>query len=92
MHLYKLLPLALIRVLAILLSLSGFTFGEVGSMRNSNSKVVCCHFSSDGKLLASAGNDKKVEHISFSFYKTLASSIIFLLVECKMEYFLYQLE
>ncbi|QCE05469.1 transcriptional corepressor LEUNIG_HOMOLOG-like isoform X1 [Vigna unguiculata] len=38
----------------------GFTFGEVGSMRNSNSKVVCCHFSSDGKLLASAGNDKKV--------------------------------
>ncbi|PKI43548.1 hypothetical protein CRG98_036040 [Punica granatum] len=25
----------------------------------STSKVVCCHFSSDGKLLASAGHDKK---------------------------------
>ncbi|XP_021896936.1 transcriptional corepressor LEUNIG_HOMOLOG-like, partial [Carica papaya] len=33
----------------------GFSFGEVGSIRKSNSKVICCHFSSDGKLLASAG-------------------------------------
>lgn len=38
----------------------GFTFSEVGSICTSNSKVVCCHFSSDGKLLASAGHDKKV--------------------------------
>ncbi|XP_021907456.1 transcriptional corepressor LEUNIG_HOMOLOG-like, partial [Carica papaya] len=38
----------------------GFSFGEVGSIRKSNSKVICCHFSSDGKLLASAGHDKKV--------------------------------
>ncbi|KAM7259022.1 hypothetical protein ACFE04_014763 [Oxalis oulophora] len=38
----------------------GFTFSEVGSIRKSNSKVVCCHFSTDGKLLASAGHDKKV--------------------------------
>ncbi|KAB1213695.1 Transcriptional corepressor LEUNIG [Morella rubra] len=38
----------------------GFSFTEVGSIRKSNSKVVCCHFSSDGKLLASAGHDKKV--------------------------------
>ncbi|XP_065616007.1 transcriptional corepressor LEUNIG_HOMOLOG [Quercus suber] len=38
----------------------GFSFNEVGSMCKSNSKVVCCHFSSDGKLLASAGHDKKV--------------------------------
>ncbi|XP_048333621.1 transcriptional corepressor LEUNIG_HOMOLOG isoform X1 [Ziziphus jujuba] len=38
----------------------GFSFNEVGSIRKSNSKVVCCHFSSDGKLLASAGHDKKV--------------------------------
>ncbi|KAF3457670.1 hypothetical protein FNV43_RR02328 [Rhamnella rubrinervis] len=37
-----------------------FSFSEVGSIRKSNSKVVCCHFSSDGKLLASAGHDKKV--------------------------------
>ncbi|BAT96279.1 hypothetical protein VIGAN_08319300 [Vigna angularis var. angularis] len=38
----------------------GFSFSEVSSIRKSNSKVVCCHFSSDGKLLASAGHDKKV--------------------------------
>ncbi|KAK2632290.1 hypothetical protein EUGRSUZ_L01754 [Eucalyptus grandis] len=37
-----------------------FSFSEVSSMRESNSKVVCCHFSSDGKYLASAGHDKKV--------------------------------
>ncbi|KAF5741260.1 transcriptional corepressor LEUNIG-like [Tripterygium wilfordii] len=40
-------------------SSKGFTFGEVGCIRTS-SKVTCCHFSSDGKLLASAGHDKKV--------------------------------
>lgn len=38
----------------------GFSFTEVSSIRESNSKVICCHFSSDGKLLASAGHDKKV--------------------------------
>ncbi|XP_022980229.1 transcriptional corepressor LEUNIG_HOMOLOG-like isoform X3 [Cucurbita maxima] len=38
----------------------GLSFSEVGSMRKSNSKVVSCHFSSDGKLLASAGHDKRV--------------------------------
>ncbi|XP_010522422.1 PREDICTED: transcriptional corepressor LEUNIG_HOMOLOG isoform X2 [Tarenaya hassleriana] len=38
----------------------GFSFSEVGSIRRSNSKVICCHFSTDGKLLASAGHDKKV--------------------------------
>ncbi|KAM5552711.1 hypothetical protein ABKV19_025093 [Rosa sericea] len=37
-----------------------FSFKEVGSICKSSSKVVCCHFSSDGKLLASAGHDKKV--------------------------------
>lgn len=26
----------------------------------STSKVECCHFSSDGKLLATGGHDKKV--------------------------------
>ncbi|KAL7084421.1 hypothetical protein ACP275_14G222400 [Erythranthe tilingii] len=36
----------------------GFSFGEVGCIRAKN-KVACCHFSSDGKLLASAGHDKK---------------------------------
>ncbi|MQL71672.1 hypothetical protein Taro_003997 [Colocasia esculenta] len=38
---------------------SGFTFNEVSCIRTSNSKVVCCHFSSDGKLLASGGHEKK---------------------------------
>ncbi|KAJ9154025.1 hypothetical protein P3X46_027404 [Hevea brasiliensis] len=38
----------------------GFSFSEVGSIRKSNGKVVCCHFSTDGKSLASAGHDKKV--------------------------------
>uniref|UniRef100_A0A2C9U9G2 LisH domain-containing protein n=1 Tax=Manihot esculenta TaxID=3983 RepID=A0A2C9U9G2_MANES len=37
----------------------GFTFNEVTSVRASASKVICCHFSSDGKLLASGGHDKK---------------------------------
>ncbi|XP_022892870.1 transcriptional corepressor LEUNIG isoform X1 [Olea europaea var. sylvestris] len=37
----------------------GFTFTEVSSLRASPSKVMCCHFSSDGKLLASGGHDKK---------------------------------
>ncbi|XP_047174732.1 transcriptional corepressor LEUNIG-like, partial [Vigna umbellata] len=37
----------------------GFTFTDVNSVRASTSKVACCHFSSDGKLLASGGHDKK---------------------------------
>lgn len=37
-----------------------FSFSEVSSVQASTSKVVCCHFSSDGKLLASGGHDKKV--------------------------------
>jgi WD40 repeat protein len=37
----------------------GFTFTEVNSVRASASKVNCCHFSSDGKILASGGHDKK---------------------------------
>lgn len=38
---------------------NGFSFNEFSCLRASTSKVVCCHFSSDGKLLASAGHDKK---------------------------------
>lgn len=36
-----------------------FSFEEVGTIKASTSKVICCHFSSDGKLLASAGHEKK---------------------------------
>ncbi|KAJ3691529.1 hypothetical protein LUZ61_020693 [Rhynchospora tenuis] len=36
----------------------GFTFNEVRAFPTSN-KLVCCHFSSDGKYLASAGHEKK---------------------------------
>ncbi|XP_059073842.1 transcriptional corepressor LEUNIG_HOMOLOG-like [Cryptomeria japonica] len=38
----------------------GFSFKEVGNLLPSTNKVVCCHFSPDGKWLASAGHDKKV--------------------------------
>jgi hypothetical protein len=39
----------------------GLSLSEIGNNRTSNNKVVCCHFSSDGKLLASAGHEKKVK-------------------------------
>ncbi|KAL6842814.1 hypothetical protein ACP4OV_027658 [Aristida adscensionis] len=39
---------------------AGFAFTEVAKAHASASKVVCCHFSSDGKLLATGGHDKKV--------------------------------
>ncbi|KAI7998442.1 hypothetical protein LOK49_LG10G01057 [Camellia lanceoleosa] len=38
---------------------NGFSFEEFGSIHASKGKVLCCHFSLDGKLLASAGRDKK---------------------------------
>ncbi|KAI4376931.1 hypothetical protein MLD38_014634 [Melastoma candidum] len=38
----------------------GFTFEEVISVPASSSMVSCCDFSSDGKLLATGGHDKKV--------------------------------
>ncbi|XP_048337349.2 transcriptional corepressor LEUNIG isoform X2 [Ziziphus jujuba] len=38
----------------------GFSFEEVASLHLSKAKVLCCHFSSEGKLLASAGHEKKV--------------------------------
>lgn len=37
----------------------GFTFKEMALIQASTSKVNCCHFSSDGKLLATGGHDKK---------------------------------
>ncbi|XP_057831763.2 transcriptional corepressor LEUNIG isoform X1 [Cryptomeria japonica] len=40
-------------------SSKGFSFKEVGNLLPSTNKVVCCHFSPDGKWLASAGHDKK---------------------------------
>ncbi|CAM0879937.1 unnamed protein product [Alopecurus aequalis] len=41
-------------------SAKGLNFREISSARASTNKVVCCHFSSDGKLLATGGHDKKV--------------------------------
>ncbi|KAJ7968579.1 Transcriptional corepressor LEUNIG-like protein [Quillaja saponaria] len=38
----------------------GFAFEEVSCLHSSKGKVLCCHFSSNGKLLASAGHEKKV--------------------------------
>ncbi|XP_058111417.1 transcriptional corepressor LEUNIG_HOMOLOG-like [Magnolia sinica] len=46
-------------------SSKGFSFSELGCIRTSNNKVVCFHFSSDGKLLASAGHEKKVMQGSY---------------------------
>ncbi|KAK9088079.1 hypothetical protein Syun_030473 [Stephania yunnanensis] len=40
-------------------SSKGFTFNEFACIRTSSGKVVCCHFSSDGKYLASSGHDRK---------------------------------
>ncbi|KAK9029727.1 hypothetical protein V6N11_026831 [Hibiscus sabdariffa] len=37
----------------------GLTFMEVQLIQASTSKVECCHFSADGKLLATGGHDKK---------------------------------
>ncbi|XVE98242.1 hypothetical protein REPUB_Repub03eG0088800 [Reevesia pubescens] len=37
----------------------GLTFTEVRHILASTSKVECCHFSADGKLLATGGHDKK---------------------------------
>ncbi|GLJ49376.1 hypothetical protein SUGI_1044600 [Cryptomeria japonica] len=37
----------------------GFYFTEVACIRASTKKVLCCHFSTDGKLLASAGHEKR---------------------------------
>ena len=33
----------------------------MSSAQASTSSVLCCHFSSDGKLLATGGHDKKVK-------------------------------
>ncbi|KAJ1282326.1 hypothetical protein BS78_03G043200 [Paspalum vaginatum] len=41
-------------------SAKGYILREVSSAQASTSSVLCCHFSSDGKLLATGGHDKKV--------------------------------
>ncbi|KAK9936395.1 hypothetical protein M0R45_013239 [Rubus argutus] len=63
----------------------GFNFEEICSLHSSMAKVVCCHFSSNGTLLASAGHEKRlldenhynVEFISScSVYEFVADFII----------------
>uniref|UniRef100_A0A7N0ZVL3 LisH domain-containing protein n=1 Tax=Kalanchoe fedtschenkoi TaxID=63787 RepID=A0A7N0ZVL3_KALFE len=41
-------------------SSNGFSFAKVRCIRTENTKITCCHFSSDGNILAIAGHDKKV--------------------------------
>ncbi|CAL4965614.1 unnamed protein product [Urochloa decumbens] len=41
-------------------SAKGYILRETSSAQASTSSVLCCHFSSDGKLLATGGHDKKV--------------------------------
>ncbi|URE06665.1 LisH [Musa troglodytarum] len=55
-------------------SLNDFTFNEFGCIRTSSSKVVACHFSSDGKMLASAGHDKMVVIWNNDTLQTVSSS------------------
>ena len=43
-----------------MLSVAVFGFGEIAKASASGSKVICCDISSDGKLLATGGHDKKV--------------------------------
>lgn len=38
----------------------GLTITKIRLIPASTSKVECCHFSSDGKLLATGGHDRKV--------------------------------
>nr|CAB3476049.1 unnamed protein product [Digitaria exilis] len=40
-------------------SSKGYILQEMSSAQASTSSVLCCHFSSDGKLLATGGHDKK---------------------------------
>ncbi|KAK8946680.1 Transcriptional corepressor LEUNIG [Platanthera zijinensis] len=54
--------------------IKGFSFNEVSCIRTSNSKVVCCHFSSDGKVLASAGHEMKVVLWNMETLKTETTS------------------
>ncbi|KAG8065234.1 hypothetical protein GUJ93_ZPchr0004g38815 [Zizania palustris] len=52
----------------------GFTFNEVNCWRTSSSKIVCCHFSSDGKILASAGHEKKAVLWNMETFQTQCTS------------------
>ena len=49
----------------------GFGFSEVAKARASAAKVVCCHFSADGKLLATGGHDKKVCSLPHNYHFTI---------------------
>ncbi|KAE8708311.1 Peroxisome bioproteinsis protein 19-2 [Hibiscus syriacus] len=63
-----------------------FTFMEVNSVRTSSSKVTCCHFSSDGKLLATGGHDKKdiqvtLCHLTSIQLKMILSALVMVTVK-----------
>ncbi|KAG6638672.1 transcriptional corepressor LEUNIG-like isoform X3 [Carya illinoinensis] len=52
---------------------NGFTFEEVITLQCSNG-LSCCHFSSDGELLASAGNIRKVMIWDMETYGSISTS------------------
>ncbi|MCD7469096.1 hypothetical protein HAX54_007889 [Datura stramonium] len=47
-------------VIATFPNLGDISFKEIGSLHATKSKLLCCHFHSQGKLLAAAGHDTKV--------------------------------
>lgn len=54
----------------------GFSFEEVASVNSSNGEILCCHFSTDGQFVASAGHERKVllwRMSSFDFVDTAES-------------------
>jgi len=76
----------------IWLQIVGFTFEEIGCLSSSKSKVLCCHFSSDGKMLASSGHEKKVvgsyQSLKFVFRFLLASTSFQLSINFEFSHFL----
>ncbi|XP_059440145.1 transcriptional corepressor LEUNIG-like isoform X2 [Corylus avellana] len=51
-----------------------FKFEEVVTLHSSKNKVLCCHFSSDGKLLASAGHENKVSIWNLETFSSINTS------------------
>jgi hypothetical protein len=69
----------------------GFGFSEIAKARASANKVVCCHFSADGKLLATGGHDKKVWSLRHNYHFTsFRESLNYLPVLCTGYFVVYR--